>query len=197
MFSLTVKAAFIFFVTVSIAFANEHESKEAATPEGPQNKPSEESFTAIQARVASLEAKVRSGEAEIQKLINEKQHTKDADKLNEIIRQMITAHKEMEKNAKEYDQQKALLMYRYPEKGLSEKREYQRIQVKPLEEMERQASIGTSLNRTLKKVRSQYPTATSTDPVKQETKEKLPFEHNKPVPTAVKPGLADPIILKK
>lgn len=196
MFSITLKIVLSFFAVLSVSFANEGASKEAAAESGPKNKPGEESFMVIQARVAALEAKVRSGETEIGKLIAEKHHAKDPEKVNEIIRQMISVHKEIKQNAKEYDQQRALLKYRYPEKGMMEKREYERIEVKSLEEMENQISLSSSLKRTLKKVRSQYPSDVES-PGQAANKEGLSLDQKKETPLKATPGLVDPIILKK
>ncbi len=95
-------------------------------------------------------------------MILEKQNTKDPEKTNEIIKQMITLHKELEHNLREYDQQGALLKYRYPEKGQTEKREYERIELKSIEEMESQMSLSSSVKRTLRKVRMQYGNAQET-----------------------------------
>lgn len=145
----------------------------------------EESFAVVQARVQGLEAKIRSAETEIQKLIQEKQASKNPERTSEIIREMLTVHKELEKNLKEYDQQRSLLKYRYPEKSATTLREYERIDLHSIEDMEKQMSLGASVNRTLKKVRSQYGTP-----------EPAPQPSVKPgkVPA---PGLVDPVILKK
>lgn len=176
--------------TLALASGGEAEGGDAK-PEKKEIKSAEDSFSVVQSRVQTLEAKVRSGQEEIQKLITEKQHAKDAVRVNEIIRQMLTLHKDLEKNLKEYDQQRSLLKYRYPEKSASEKREYERIELKSIEDMETQMSLGSSLNRTLKKVRTQYGTSEGEhgDPVEPGQKH-LP---SKPA----QPGLTDPVILKK
>lgn len=205
MFSLVLKAVLTLLATASLALANEggghgggekKEEKKEEKAEGghaekkPEVKSAEESFNVVQARVQTLEAKVKSAEDEIQKLIVEKQHTKDTQKVNEIIKQMLTLHRELQKNAKEYDQQRALLKYRYPEKGQSEEREYERHEVKSLEDMESQMSLTSSVKRTLKKVRSQYGTAEASDPGGERVPRKKPVKINPP-------SLVDPVILKK
>ncbi|MBO9668686.1 MAG: hypothetical protein J7501_17945, partial [Bdellovibrio sp.] len=186
----------------SIAFANEgghgggEEKKEGEgkAEEKKEIKSAEESFAAVQARVSALEAKVHSGKEEIEKLIEEKQHAKNPAEVNEIIKRMVTLHKELEKNVVEYDQARALLRYRYPEKGGAEKREYERIEVKSLDDMESQMSLSSSVKRTMKKVRTQYDTP-------QEAKARLESQKNgdgrskKADPKA--PSLTDPVILKK
>lgn len=161
-----------------------------AKAEKKEIKSAEDSFTVVQSRVQALEAKVHSGQEEIQKLITEKHHTKDPEKVNEIIRQMMTIHKELSKNLLEYDQQRSLLKYRYPEKSVSEKREYERIELKSIEDMESQMSLGSSVSRTLKKVRMQYGTA---EPESKKIESSSKAGPAKPS----QPGLTDPVILKK
>lgn len=184
---------FTVLLSVSLAFANEG-GGEAAPVEGAKEvRSGEESFAVVQARVAALEAKVRSGEAEIQKLILEKQTSKDPARVSEIISSMVALHKEMEKNLKEYDQQRTLLKYRYPEKGVAAKREYERIDLKSIEEMENQMSLGSSVKRTLKKVRSQY---SSSEERQQHDAAEAHGQAGKGATTPA-PGLVDPVILKK
>lgn len=155
MFSLVLKNLLGFLMIPSFALASE--GGEAAPPAQKQEiKSSEESYLVVQARVQTLESKIRSAEEEIQKLIVEKQHTKDSKRVNEIIKQMIAVHQDMTNKAKEYEQQRALLKYRYPEKNLADKRVYERIEVKTIEDMESRATLSRSLKSTLKKVRSQY-----------------------------------------
>lgn len=168
--------------------------KEAGKEEKKEVKSAEDSFSVVQARVQALEAKVRSGQEELEKLIVEKQHTTDSKQVSEIVKQMMGIHKELQKNVKEYDQQRALLKYRYPEKGLTEKREYERIDVKSIEDMERQMSLTTSVNHTLKKVRSQYETAEEAKARLEKTSES---GGGKKSSKPAQPSLTEPVILKK
>lgn len=166
---------------------------EGAAPAPKEIKSDEESYNVVFARVQGLEAKVQSGKAEIEKLILEKQHTTDQTKVNEIIKTMLTLHKDLAKNLKEYDQQRALLKYRYPEKGQTTKREYERIELKSIEDMESQMSLGATIKRTMKKVRSQY-----NDPQEQqEAAAKEEKAHAEKNPSGGNPGLTDAVILKK
>lgn len=193
MFSLVPKILISLFVMSSLALASEskEEPKEGHSAPAKEVKSAEESFSVVQARVQGLEAKIHSSEAEIKKLIEEKQRTTDPQKLNEIIRTMLTLHKDLANNIKEYDQQRTLLKYRYPEKGQTEKREYERIDLKSIEDMENQMSLGSTLKKTLKKVRLQYAAPDSKGASKK-SQEGVSQEPSKP-----QPGLVDPVILKK
>lgn len=198
MSSLAINLFLLLILSVSssaMASGGEDKPKEGVVAEK-EIKSDEESFTVVQARVLGLEAKVRSAEDGIKKLIEEKQRTQDPEKLNEIIRNMITLHKELENHAKEYDQQKALLNYRYPEKGQSEKRKYQRHEVKSIEEMEGQMSLSKSLQKTMSKVRIQYemneaPSNSSQTKSQKGTQPLNQIEKNE------KSDLLVPVILKK
>lgn len=74
--------------------------KEGAAPAPKEIKSDEESYNVVFARVQGLEAKVQSGKAEIEKLILEKQHTTDQIKVNEIIKTMLSIHKDLAKTSK-------------------------------------------------------------------------------------------------
>ena len=199
--ALKVVCVCLVFTSVS-AFAEDHGGGHGAPAEGGHEgtaapvkeiKSDEESYSVVFARVQGLEAKVQSGQAEIEKLILEKQHTTDQAKVSEIIKTMLTLHKDLAKNLKEYDQQRALLKYRYPEKGQTAKREYERIELQSIEDMESQMSIGSSIKRTLKKVRMQY-----NDPSEQkEAAAKEEKAHSERHPANANPGLTDAVILKK
>lgn len=204
MFSQALKFSLILLTVSSLAFANEggghgggeggeKKEGEGKAEEKKEVKSAEESYAAVAAKVSALEAKVHSGEEELKKLIEEKQHTKDPTNLNEVVKQMLTIHKQLQKDAKEYDQQRALLRYRYPEKGLTEKREYERMEVKSLEDMESQMSLSSSVKRTMKKVRNQYqtPEEVKAHNAKEQAKKKADDQKAK------SPELTDPVIMKK
>jgi hypothetical protein len=214
MFSLGIKSVVqVVFISLMLAsnlsFAEEHgggggehgggeEKKEGEHGGGgegaapaKERRTSEATYAEVQAKVSGLEAKVRSAEEEIAKLIAEKQHTTNPERTSQIVSEMVKLHREMQTNAREYDQQRSLLKYRYPEKGVGgEKREYERIEVKSLDEMEDSLSLSSSVNKTLKKVRTQYEKPDM--PVKSEKKtSKKSKDKNE------EPALTAPVILKK
>lgn len=201
MFSQALKALLIcsFLAFSTHAWSAEEEKKEDKKEEKKaeggaeakkESKPKGDDFNSVQAKVSALEAKVKAGNEDIDKLIEEKQATKDPQKIQEIVKQMVTAHKELEKNAKEYDQQRSLLKYRYPEKDQKIEREYERIEVKSLDEMEGQKSVSASIKHTLQNVRNQYgePEKKESSATKAETK-----KEEKPKTTP----LDEPVILSK
>lgn len=143
----------------------------------------------LQARVQGLRARVRSKEEIINKLIEEKNHTKDAEKVKEIIAEMVVEHKEMSRMVEEYEQNRSLLRYRYPEKGYAGTRSYERMEVKPLDQMENLTSIEAKLKRNLKTVHSQYR-----EPAEVKTSKKRKAQKKK---DAESTSLTEPIYLQK
>lgn len=195
MFCRVLSVALMVLSFASLAFASggggHGEGGGEAKAEKKEIKSAEDSYTVVSSRVQALEAKIHSGKEEIEKLIAEKQHTSNPQRVNEIVRQMMTLHNEVQKNTREYDQQRSLLKYRYPEKSTADKREYERIEVKSLEDMESEMSLGSSVNRTLKKVRMQYGTP------ENEMAEKKRQPSKEAAPGKTQPDLMAPVILKK
>jgi len=142
----------------------------------------------LQTKVQALQAKIRSKEETINKLIQEKNHTKDPSRVQAIIAEMVTEHKDLSKMVVEYEQIRSLLRYRYPEKGYSGSRAYERMEVKPLDQMEAQMSIEAKLKRNLETVRSQYG-----EPGEGGMKKKKSVQKKE----AEAPSLTEPIILQK
>lgn len=73
-------------------------------------------------------------------------------------------HRELKALAEEYEQQRNVLRYRYPEKGLRDDRKYHRVEIQSLEEMENQMGFEGRLRRTFKKVEEKYGAAPSLKP---------------------------------
>ncbi|QDK43893.1 hypothetical protein DOM22_01310 [Bdellovibrio sp. ZAP7] len=209
MYSLVLRSLLVLVTVMSVAmaaFANEGggghgggeekkaEGGEGAKEEKAEPKSAEESYDKVAAKVAALEAKIHSGQEEIEKLIEEKAHAKDPAQINEIVKQMLTLHKELQKNVQEYDQVRGLMKYRYPEKGLTTKREYERIEVKSLDDMESAMSLSSSVKRTMKKVRKQYDTPEQAK-ARVEAEAKRHGEDSKKIKK--QPELTEPVILKK
>lgn len=143
----------------------------------------------LQTKVQALQAKVKAKEESIHKLIEEKEETKDPAKVKEIISQMVSEHKEMTSLAEEYEQQRSLLRYRYPEKSMKGGRTYERLEVKPLEQMENQMSIETKLKRNMRTVHAQFGESEKDD--KKKVQKKKDQKGNQA------PSLTEPIVIEK
>lgn len=142
----------------------------------------------LQTRVQALQAKIKTKEETITKLIEEKNHSKDPVQTKEIIGQMVTEHKEMGKMIEEYEQNRSLLRYRYPEKGYKGVRAYERLEVKPLEQMENQMSVESKLKRNIKTMQSQFGSANNNDAKKKKSSGRE---------ETLAPSLTEPIVIKK
>ncbi len=134
----------------------------------------------LQARLQGLKAKILSKKDALKKLIGEKQTIKDEKKSVEVFNNMKTEYKEMRTAIKEYDEQLAVLNYRYPEKGLTKERQYERIEIKTLDEMEREFSLEGKIKKTMVRVRQQFPEKSGPSPKAQVT------ENDAPKPSAAK-----------
>jgi hypothetical protein len=159
---------------------------EAKEPVNAAQKKQADEATELQTKVQALQAKVRTKDETIRKLIEEKNHTQDSAKVKEIIEQMVVEHKEMNKLIQEYEQNRSLLRYRYPEKGFHGTRNYERMEAKPLDQMENQMSIEAKLNQTRKTVEAQYGVVPK-DPKKKSKKDSKPSA----------PSLTEPIVIQK
>jgi hypothetical protein len=195
---ITVLALNLSLGTTAFVYANEAKEEKAEVKEGAkegegegteaQKKQASEA-TELQSKVQALQAKIKSKEDNIQKLIEEKNRTKDPEKVAEIIKEMVADHKEMSKMIEEYEQNRSLLRYRYPEKGFSGGRTYERMEVKPLDQMENQMSVESKLKRNLKTVRSQYGESADTkNPKKKKPGQKRETEA---------PSLTEPLVIQK
>lgn len=186
---------------VAVVYANDHAEKkeehkeEKAEEHGKEGEGSDtqkkqaNEANELQSKVQALQAKIKSKEDTINKLIEEKNHVKDAEKVSEIISEMVKEHKEMSKLIEEYEQNRSLLRYRYPEKGFSGGRSYERMEVKPLDQMENQMSVEAKLKRNLKTVRSQFgEPADAKNPKKKKPGQKRETEA---------PSLTEPLVIQK
>lgn len=161
-------------------------SSDAPSP-APSEEPrsSEESYATVAARVQGLEAKIKSSEGEIQKLLQEKAAAKP-ERVGEITVEVQHLHNKMQEQIREYDQQRSLLKYRYPDKGRTDKRVYERIDLKSLKQMEEEVGLSSALKRSLDKVRKHY--GQPSNPAESENRTAKP---------KTKKDVLDPVILKK
>ncbi len=108
-------------------------------------------------RIAGTKAKIAAKQEQISKLIEEKNHMSKSDPhLRSIIDELKKEHQELTELNKEYEKQKTRYNYRFPEKGLKEMPQFQSMEIKPLNELEKDKIVDTELNKTLKKMRNTY-----------------------------------------
>lgn len=135
----------------SAAFANGGGEKSA---EKPTSSPPE--WVEIQSRLQVLKAKLGAKEKTVRELIAAKHKSPDRESFEHLKKE----HAELKQLAEEYERQRNVLRYRYPEKGLKDDRKYQRMEVKSLSDMEDQVGMQAVLQKVQNKVLRQYGSST-------------------------------------
>ena len=154
---------FVFIILLAAQFSQNSYAQEAEPAPAPvAASPAEIGSTQqevldLQARLLGLKTKISAKKDILKKLIGEKQSIKDEKKSIEIFNEMKSEYKEMQASIKEYDEQISLLNYRYPEKGLKNERQYERIETKTLIELENEFSLEGKIKKTISRVRQQFP----------------------------------------
>lgn len=110
----------------------------------------------IQGRLQTLKAKIQAKEKVVTDLIVAKAKEKDPQKSREIVKNLTTEHKDLQTSVAEYEQQRNLLKYRFPEKGMRDDRSYRRLEARSIEEMETQVGLDGVLLKTVNRIREQY-----------------------------------------
>lgn len=165
--SIACKIAGAFFVCGvlfwgSFALAEEPkaEEKDSEKKEGaaaPVRDANQQAWYDLQARIMALKAKIRGKSDSVKRLIQEKEGIKDEKQAVTIVNQLKADYKELQTAVKEYEEQRSLAAYRFPEKGRSEGRVYERIEMKTLDQMESEFSLEGKVSKVLARLRRQYP----------------------------------------
>ena len=164
--SVDLKKAFLILVILSFSlnvFANEAPPA-AVGGKGEAKQPGDDKglpeWVMIEAQIATLESKIGAKEENIKKIIEEKKKiSDDSPKAKELIDALISEHNEMKKYVSDYEKQRTLLKFRFPERGIKADRKYQRKEMKSLEAMEDEFSLEGKLNKNIRKMRRQFPKA--------------------------------------
>ena len=151
-------AAFLFVLNV---FADESKeaAKEGAPAESaaptPDQKSSKELMD-VEKQVTSLGAKVKAKSDSVELLLKQKSVEKDPEKLMEIVKLVQQEHRELEQVTREYNTQLGVLQYRFPERGFTQGRRYQRLNTKSLEDMEKTLGLDAHLKNSRERVKTVY-----------------------------------------
>lgn len=195
-FSFLSPLFLVFFIFSSLVLASEEKKEEHSEKKGEAKaeakaEPKTEGWAEVVARVQGLKAKVDNHEKTIKGLVEQKGTLKEGPQLNEVIRQLVAAHKAYLIDLKEYDKERDYLMYRFPERGVKNQRNYERVEAKTLEEMESAMSLEGRVGSALKKMRKQFPE----DEVTQESATQKDLKD--PYKDSGNKNLLEPVIFSK
>lgn len=150
--------AAVISISADLSLAEEKaEQKAEAKPATEEKSAMQSEWFELQARLQVLKAKIRSKNENVKKLISEKQVTKDEKRAVAIVNDLKQEYADLQATIRDYEEQRAKLNYRFPEKGLTEGRTYQRVEVKTLDEMENEFSLEGKVKKALGLLRQQYP----------------------------------------
>jgi hypothetical protein len=171
------------------------EGKEESGEKG--EKKSQPEWVDVEMKINAIASKMQVRKENLAKLVEEKHKLPaNSPKIKETVDEMVQTHKELESLTQDYNQQVTLYKYRFPERGAKEHRNYERTQVKPLDQMEKELSIDDRLHRNMKTIRSQYGVEKPGTPATNTASEK-PAEHKEPTEGQKTLDDSNSIIMKK
>lgn len=181
-----------FAVVANEGGGGEHGSAPAANPEKlpieeRQQQERTKEWMDVVASLSTLKTKIKSKEDTIKEIIHHKNSAKTKAEAEALVGELLREHKELTKLLEDYNQSTQLLKYRYPDVGITEKRKYQKMELKTIDEYEDSQTIEGQIKRTVSKVKTHYG-------VKDEKK---PEVESVKKPSLDNNNLAQPKILKK
>ncbi|MCB0413953.1 MAG: hypothetical protein KDD50_06445 [Bdellovibrionales bacterium] len=157
----------ILLFTLFFSYSLYSQGGEEAAPEGggegketakEEKKIPEEEDWAKQINVLNTkEAKIKVYDEEIKKYIKEKSEAKTKPEERELINKMITTHKMLQEESREYNVMRTQIKYKFPAKNDYTERRYLPIRVLSLEKMEaRQSDLDNRLTEVRKFIINKY-----------------------------------------
>ncbi len=111
----------------------------------------------VENKIQELYSKIKSKESTVTHLLEEKDHLpNNSPQLQHAVKEIVSEHKELRRLIEEYQKQVSILKYRFPERNAKQVRNYERFEVKSIDEMEQALGIDGKLSRNMKKMRRQY-----------------------------------------
>lgn len=179
------------------AAAGGGEHGEAKTEEGGQgggeNAPSVP-WAELETRIQTLEAKIQSKKQSLKTLIEEKEHLSEkSPHLKKITQEIGRTDRELRELLDEYEKNLTILKYRFPERHAKGGRKYDRNDTPKVDDLEKAIGLDGKLNKSIKKMRSQYPAPPHLKKASEPERKKIDSE--KPSPGSIEE--APPILMKK
>lgn len=136
----------------------------------------------LSSSIEQLNAKIRSKNEDLKKLLLEKDQIKDPTEFKEIVKKIQTAYSEIKEVIENVEKKKAVLKYRFPERSFVKKNES--AEIKGLEEVSVEAAIEKRVRELLEIVEDQYKQPIFPASVRK-LKERNPASESKQNPAAV------------
>ncbi|HPI39291.1 MAG TPA: hypothetical protein PLJ21_00700 [Pseudobdellovibrionaceae bacterium] len=115
-----------------------------------------DTWSDVSSRVQGLKAKIKSKQEILNKLLTEKSKLTDEAKKNEMVREAIKEHKELQGLIKDYDRERTYLQFSFPERGQKNQGQYKRIESKNFEEFDQELSMQSKLDQSMRILKKQY-----------------------------------------
>tara|TARA_B110001454_G_scaffold16145_2_gene14616 strand:+ start:30453 stop:31043 length:591 start_codon:yes stop_codon:yes gene_type:complete len=196
MFRLSSVVVLCFCLVAAVADANEgggeHSGAPAATAEKipfeeKQQQERTKEWMEVVTSLSALKTKIKSKEETIKEIIHHKNSAKNKAEAEALVGELLREHKELTKLLEDYNQSAQLLRYRYPDVGITEKRKYEKIEIKSIDDYEDAQTIEGQVKKTVAKVKTHYGVKEEKKPV-ADVEKKPSIDNN---------NLAQPKILKK
>lgn len=191
---LAFKLIFLFLVFSAATFANEApttppadgalESKVSFEDKQQQERTKE--WMDVVANLNALKTKIRAKEDTIKEIIHHKNMVKNSAAAGGLVEDLLREHKELTKLLEEYNKGAQVLKYRYPDVGITERRKYEKLELRTLSEFEEAQTLGGKLKKTVSKLKTHYGVKEKKSEIEKINKPN--FDNN---------YLAQPKILKK
>ncbi len=143
------------FIVFKIAYANDAPA-EAVVDNKEYSGKQNQDWEKVQAQLGTIKGKLDTQEALIKTLIGEKLHLEGAAR-NLKMEELKKEHQKLEKLIEDYNRLNQEYQTKFPERGLKEKRIYNRMKVKTLTAYEEDLSLQGKVFKLHNKVLSQYP----------------------------------------
>lgn len=159
MFLLNKLVGLCLTVFLSAALANEAKKPEAAAAEPTEDKDQQErtkEWMDLGSQISALKTKIKSKEDNIKEIIKHKHHAATKAEAEHAVSNLLKEHAELKKLEEEYNEKTQLLKYRYPDVGITEKRKYERIKIKSIEDYEQIMTLESQVKKSVIKVKEHY-----------------------------------------
>ena len=136
-------AALILFLSLALSVSAEEHGAAEANYSGKQDQ----SWELIQAKLAALKTKMDSQTILVNNLVAEKAALNNSQEVAKKAEELKTQHHKLEELVSDYNKLNDEYLTKFPERGLKEKRVYQRVKLKTLDSFEDDFTLRGKLNK--------------------------------------------------